>query len=111
MADFIRCVCLCHDVNRVDGEDDTSFLTGGSQDELVHLEMLETEKLGSLSKREREFITICVFGEIEVYKNLRFLDFTSDRKMMTRVVQNVATGKITAYSKGADMAILPICKR
>jgi magnesium-transporting ATPase (P-type) len=31
--------------------------------------------------------------------------------MMTRVVQNVATGKITAYSKGADMAILPICKR
>ena len=73
-------------MNRVDGEDDKSFLTGGSQDELVHLEILETEKLGSLKSKCSEYITISVFGRIEVYRILRFLNFNSDRKMMTRVV-------------------------
>jgi len=37
-------------------------------------------------------LTIKVMGEIEEYRNLKFFDFTSARKMMTRVVQNIKTG-------------------
>jgi len=48
--------------------------------------MLETEKVGSLKSKCSQYITISVFGRIEVYRILRFMDFTSDRKMMTRVV-------------------------
>jgi magnesium-transporting ATPase (P-type) len=36
-------------------------------------------------------LRIKVKGKIEVYKNLKFFDFTSDRKMMTRIVQNAET--------------------
>ena len=45
-------------------------------------------------------------GNIEEYRNLKFYDFTSARKMMTRVVQNVETGRVYAFSKGADSSIL-----
>lgn len=50
--------------------------------------------------------TIKVNGELEEYRNIKFYDFSSSRKMMTRVVQNVKTGQVLAMTKGADSAIL-----
>lgn len=40
---------------------------------------------------------------------MKLLEFTSDRKMMTRVVQNIMTGQIFAFSKGADSSVIPLC--
>ena len=51
IKDLVRCICLCNDVNRVDGEKNENFLTGSSQDELVLLEMVENEKLGTFVER------------------------------------------------------------
>ena len=50
-----------------------------------------------------------MLGEIEEYRTLKFFDFTSARKMMTRIVQNVKTGQVYVMSKGADSAILSKC--
>eukprot|EP00353_Schmidingerella_taraikaensis_P014348 CAMPEP_0185593654 /NCGR_PEP_ID=MMETSP0434-20130131/72164_1 /TAXON_ID=626734 ORGANISM="Favella taraikaensis, Strain Fe Narragansett Bay" /NCGR_SAMPLE_ID=MMETSP0434 /ASSEMBLY_ACC=CAM_ASM_000379 /LENGTH=48 /DNA_ID= /DNA_START= /DNA_END= /DNA_ORIENTATION= len=36
--------------------------------------------------RNSALITIKVMGKLEEYRNLKFFDFTSARKMMTRVV-------------------------
>ena len=59
--------------------------------------------------RNSSIFTIKVQGEIEEYRTLKFFDFTSARKMMTRIVQNVKTDQVLVLSKGADSAILSRC--
>ena len=59
--------------------------------------------------RNSTFFTIKVLGKQEVYKTIKFYDFTSARKMMTRIVQNTETGALFVLSKGADSAILSKC--
>lgn len=54
---LVRSICLCHDVTRVK-TDKANFLTGASQDELVLLEMCETEKIGSFDERDSDNLTI-----------------------------------------------------
>ena len=109
MLDFLRVICLCHDVTRVTNRAGKSFLTGPSQDELCLIDMAEKTGLVEFIDRNSTFFKIRVQGEIEEYKTIKFFDFTSARKMMTRVVQNTATGKVMVISKGADSAILSRC--
>ena len=71
--------------------------------------MAEKTGLVEFIDRNSTFFKIRVQGEIEEYKTIKFFDFTSARKMMTRVVQNTATGKVMVISKGADSAILSRC--
>ena len=59
--------------------------------------------------RDSSSFKIKVLGKIESYKTIKFYDFTSARKMMTRIVQNEETGKVLAISKGADSAIISKC--
>ena len=59
--------------------------------------------------RNSAVFTIRVLGKIEEYRTVKFYDFTSARKMMTRIVQNVETGRILSLTKGADSAILSRC--
>ena len=59
--------------------------------------------------RNSAMITIKVQGEVEQYRTIKFFDFTSSRKMMSRVVQNVATDRVIVLAKGADSAILSRC--
>lgn len=56
--------------------------------------------------RNSAIITIKVQGQLEKYRTVKFFDFTSSRKMMSRIVQNVATGQVIVLAKGADSAIL-----
>ena len=76
-------------MNRVQSKNGESFLTGSSQDELVLLEMCESEKIGAFVKQDSETITIQVFGEEEQYRSLKCFEFDAERKMMTRIVQNI----------------------
>lgn len=59
--------------------------------------------------RDSSNFKIKVQGKLETYKTIKFFDFTSARKMMTRIVQNEETGKVLVISKGADSAIIGRC--
>ena len=71
--------------------------------------MVEKTGLVKFVDRNSSSFTIEVEGQVEEYRTLKFFDFTSARKMMTRIVQNVQTGKVTVLSKGADTAIFEKC--
>ena len=59
--------------------------------------------------RDSATFTIKIDGRIETYKNIKFYDFDSARKMMSRVVQNVETGVVYVMAKGADSSIISRC--
>ena len=63
-----------------------TFMTGPSQDELCLMEMATETGLCEFIDRNSAVITIRIMNEIEEYRNIKFFDFTSARKMMTRVV-------------------------
>ena len=109
LLDFLRVICLCHDVTKVTDAKGKSFLTGPSQDELCLLDMAAKTGLVEFIDRNSATFTIKVNGEIEEYQTIKFFDFTSARKMMTRIVQNSRTGKVMVICKGADSAILSKC--
>ena len=100
---------MCHDVTKVTDRSGKTFLTGPSQDELCLIQMAAKTGCCEFIDRNSAVITIKVMGKIEEYKNIKFYDFTSARKMMSRVVQNVETGRVLALVKGADSAILSRC--
>ena len=104
--DFFRCMCLCHDVTRVRDRDGKAFLTGPSQDELCLLDMAESSQVGYFIDRDSSRFHIEINGVKETYKNIKFYDFDSSRKMMSRVVQNERTGIVYVMAKGADSAIV-----
>jgi len=109
LLDFLRVICLCHDVTKVTNAKGKSFLTGPSQDELCLLDMAAKTGLCEFIDRNSSIFTIKVMDQIEEYRTIKFFDFTSARKMMTRIVENVATGQVLVLSKGADSAILSRC--
>ncbi len=86
LIDFLRVICLCHDVTKVTDRSGKTFLTGPSQDELCLMDMAAKTGICEFIDRTTAEITIKVQGEIEKYKNIKFYDFTSARKMMSRVV-------------------------
>ena len=59
--------------------------------------------------RDSSNFKIKVEGKLEEYRSIKFYDFTSARRMMTRIVQNVEPGKVLALVKGADSAIISRC--
>ena len=70
------------------------------------IEMAAETGLCEFVDRDSSLLKIKVMGEVEEYRNIKFYDFTSARKMMSRVVQNVKTGQVLVLTKGADSAIL-----
>jgi phospholipid-translocating ATPase len=46
-----------------------------------------------------------IFGKVRTYRLLNKLEFTSDRKKMTVIVQDEESGQIILFCKGADLAI------
>lgn len=77
--------------------------------------MAKQSKLVEFIDRDSSVLRIMVKGQLEVYKNLKFYDFTSARRMMTRIVQRVDPdtemptdkhNKVFVFSKGADTSIL-----
>jgi len=85
---FFRTLALCHDLTIITNSAGKSFPSGPSQDELCLIEMGREAGLVEFIGRDSSHLTIKVMGKIEIYKNIKFYEFTSERKMMTRVVQN-----------------------
>lgn len=88
MLDFLRVICLCHDVTKVTNQSGKTFMTGPSQDELCLIDMAAKTGICEYVDRNSAMTTIKVMGQIEEYQNLKFYDFTAARRMMTRVVKN-----------------------
>jgi phospholipid-transporting ATPase len=108
-ANFLRCITLCHDVlvlnlPNKDGVD-TWTKSGSSQDELCFLDMVEDKRIAELVDRDSEKVTIRIQGREEVWKTIKVYEFTSERKMMTVIMQNTQTRKYMVFSKGASDSI------
>jgi len=56
------------------------------------MEMVEGNGLGWFIERDSDFLKIEIRGKKEIWRNLKFFEFTSDRKLMSRVLQNTQTG-------------------
>ena len=67
--------------------------SGASQDELCLIQMVEEKGLARLVARDATTITIEVMGATEVYNVIKVYEFSSERKMMSVVVENQATGR------------------
>ncbi|RKP26375.1 hypothetical protein SYNPS1DRAFT_14278 [Syncephalis pseudoplumigaleata] len=103
VANFVRCVAICHVAIPVMDKDGTSVLyESPSPDESALLYGLREDD-GLLVHRSKDTITISVFGEEETYELLRVLDFTSDRKRMSVIVRNDRGTFL--FCKGADNII------
>ena len=61
----------------------------------------------SFVERSSDTIKIDAQGTTEIYKVLKIIDFTSDRKRMSVIVKRESDGKVINFIKGADMAIIP----
>ena len=97
---MVRCILLCHDVLRINGE-----LSGASQDELALMKMVEDRCACKLISRDSDTIKLEMQLNIETYQIKKVYDFTSDRKMMSITVLREKDGKIINYAKGADMVL------
>ena len=106
---FFRTLCLCHDLTIITNSAGKSFPSGPSQDELCLIEMGREAGLIEFISRDSSHLKIRVQGKIETYKNIKFYEFTSERKMMTRIVQNEETGEVRIFCKGADSSIFKRC--
>ena len=77
---------------------------GQSPDEIT---LLDTAKeVGILFKdRTSGTVTLDVFGKERVFNLLNKIEFSSDRKKMTVIVEDPIRKAIIVYTKGADFAI------
>lgn len=74
------------------------------------LEAGKSSGLAVLTERDSDGVMTRLNNVDERYTVLRKIEFNSDRKMMTVIVKNNKTDKIYAFTKGADIAILPKIK-
>ena len=106
---FWRCVTICHDVI-IFHYDGVSHYSGKSQDELVLMEAGRDIGHATMLNRDSDSIDLVINGVSEKFQIVKVIEFDSDRKMMTVVVRNEKSGRVYAFNKGADVAILPRIK-
>lgn len=106
-AKIFACFCICSDAYFVEiqgtGKRD---LQGPSQDELVLLELAAAADLVTLVDRTQDSIVVKEGGAESTYRIVKHIKFDPVRRMMTMVVQD-SSGRVFAFSKGADSSILP----
>jgi magnesium-transporting ATPase (P-type) len=60
--------------------------------------------------QRKNTISIKIKGQVQTYRLLQLIDFTSARKRMTCVVET-PSGDILVLCKGADSIVLPLCHK
>ncbi|EGR30477.1 p-type ATPase, putative [Ichthyophthirius multifiliis] len=102
--DFWLCIILCHDVVVEEKQEKIQF-QGSSPDEVCLVEAAAKYNFKFL-KRTSNQIFIKVGGEVLTYKLLQKIDFTSERKRMSIIIQGINDDKIIIYTKGADSFLM-----
>lgn len=115
MAQFFKCVTLCHDCIVVDQVKEP-FLDnnknkerlnyqGQSLDELCLLNMAQDSNIfDKFVERTNNSIKIERGGQVQEYRILKTFKFTSDRKCSSAVIRN-PDGEVFVYVKGSEIAI------
>ncbi|XP_057455531.1 phospholipid-transporting ATPase 2 [Lotus japonicus] len=109
VARFLTVMAICNTVIPVRSKTGDILYKAQSQDEeaLVHaaaqLHMVFFNKSGNI-------LEVNFNSSVLQYEVLETLEFTSDRKRMSVVLQDCQNGKILLLSKGADEALLPYAR-
>eukprot|EP00095_Tigriopus_kingsejongensis_P008902 maker-scaffold1538_size36768-snap-gene-0.8 protein:Tk08902 transcript:maker-scaffold1538_size36768-snap-gene-0.8-mRNA-1 annotation:"hypothetical protein DAPPUDRAFT_315465" len=116
--DFFETLSLCHTVEITEHKGKLVY-NASSPDEKALVEACKTMGIAFLEEtfdQEANEVLMKVCWEAKegeeaqtrVYKRLQVLEFDSDRKRMSVIVER-SDGSIWVLSKGADSSILPIC--
>ncbi|KAL4513065.1 hypothetical protein ABPG72_017750 [Tetrahymena utriculariae] len=101
---FWMCIAICHDVILEEKENEINY-QGSSPDEVCLVEKAQKYNFKFLKKTTNQ-IFIQVGSEMHTFKLLNKIEFTSERKRMSVIIQDPITGKIVMYTKGADSFLL-----
>ena len=103
--EFLEMVALCHTV-MIDTRDGS--FQASSPDELALVKA--AKRLGTtFTSRSCNKIEITQMEKSVCFTIMATIEFTSDRKRMSIVLQNDQTMKYFIISKGADSAVIPLC--
>eukprot|EP00656_Telonema_subtile_P056129 TRINITY_DN8904_c0_g1_i2.p1 TRINITY_DN8904_c0_g1~~TRINITY_DN8904_c0_g1_i2.p1 ORF type:complete len:937 (+),score=242.03 TRINITY_DN8904_c0_g1_i2:364-3174(+) len=107
-AQFIRILAVCHTVMVETDADGKAVYQASSPDDLALVEAA-AEMGVAFSRRTNDGVTVTAHGEEQFYKVLNLLDFSSDRKRMSVVVQH-PDGTLSLLCKGADTVVFPLLR-
>ncbi|CCW61801.1 unnamed protein product, partial [Phytomonas sp. EM1] len=101
--EYFIALALCNTIHIFKSEDNPYEITygGPSPDEKALVEAA-AEAGFRMTQRTLRCITLDIGGKERVFNILATLEFTPERKMMSIIVEDTITGKITLYNKGAD---------
>ena len=108
---FIRSILLCNSVfpELQSGSSNSWNYMSTSSEEQCMIEYLSKCNVKLLHRCPQEVRVKVAEFPVESFSTLYTIEFMSERKKMTVVVQDTTTDSIYVYSKGADCAILPCC--
>eukprot|EP00164_Ancoracysta_twista_P002940 GFYU01003912.1.p1 GENE.GFYU01003912.1~~GFYU01003912.1.p1 ORF type:complete len:1114 (+),score=366.13 GFYU01003912.1:120-3461(+) len=104
VLEFFRCLAICNTVHVSENKRGHKVYKGSSPDEEALVEAAAEFNV-SVEYRDNEIIEIDVAGLREKYLILNILEFSSDRKRMSVVVENQSLNEVLMYTKGADDVI------
>ncbi|KAK9718572.1 hypothetical protein K7432_005422 [Basidiobolus ranarum] len=101
---FCHALILCHEVMTVENDDTGEIeFESPSPDEIAIVSALKENKI-ELLRRKKDLMTISFLGKKMEFPVLNVLEFNSDRKRMSIIVET--DDGIVLYCKGADNIIL-----
>ena len=113
MFDFLRVLGLCHAVipsfEHIENFDEIVWKSPSPDEEALVQAAADNGVL--FMKRTRKELELIVNGKKEIYKLIHTLEFSSDRRRMSVLVQNKATSKHYLFTKGADDVIFERTRR
>ena len=113
IANLFTCFCLCNDMRvEINTTTGRSIYDGVSQDEKMFLLLAQESQFFELVNRDQFSISLRDKrnnGDSNlVYKIIRNIPFTVERKKQTMVVKSPIDSKLYIFTKGADEAIYPL---
>lgn len=105
LFNFLRCLMTCHTVVR----ESNGTYRAESPDELALVQGATGGFDCQLVERGSREMTVCIDGQNYTYTILAVNAFNADRKRMSVLLKDNATGEYLLLCKGADNIMLPLC--
>jgi phospholipid-translocating ATPase len=93
---------VCHSVSPSETEQGARILESSSPDEISFIEMMERDGLKLIDKTDKEVEYLDEYGQIQKFKVLVTMPFTSERKRMGIICQRQGESQLIYFLKGAD---------
>ncbi|KAG5509638.1 hypothetical protein JKF63_06343 [Porcisia hertigi] len=107
LQEYFLALALCNTIQpfREETAEFGIVYEGSSPDEVALVEVAAAAGYRLIKRTARSMTILLHNGTRKEYNILATLDFTPDRKMMSIIVEDVDTKRITLYNKGADSFI------